>query len=86
MAFWCYILRCADGTLYTGSTNDMEKRLHQHNHLKTGARYTKQRRPVELVYTEDCESLGAARKREHEIKQLSREEKMGLFAKALHSS
>lgn len=77
-----YILRCADDTLYIGSTNDLEKRLHAHNNLKTGAKYTKGRRPVEMVYTEEIEGdIGAARSREAEIKKLSRAEKLGLIKK-----
>ncbi len=74
-----YILRCADGTLYTGSTNNLEKRLHDHNTSKAGAKYTRGRRPVELVYQETVASLSEARKREAEIKRLSREEKILLF-------
>lgn len=73
-----YILQCSDGTLYTGSTKDLEKRVHAHNNLKGGAKYTRARRPVELVYSESCESLSAARKREAEIKRLTREEKLFL--------
>lgn len=77
---WCvYILRCKDGTLYTGSTDDLEKRLHAHNHLKSGAKYTRARRPVDLVYKEECADLSGARKREAAIKRLSRAEKQRLF-------
>lgn len=75
-----YILRCSDDTFYTGSTNDMEKRLHKHNHLKSGAHYTKIRRPVELMYTETFETMGEALKREYAIKQLTREQKIALVA------
>jgi putative endonuclease len=79
MPFFTYILRCSDGTLYTGSTGDLEGRLHKHNNLKSGAKYTRARRPVELVYSEECESLSAARKREVEIKKLTRKKKEELF-------
>jgi putative endonuclease len=79
MPFLVYMLRCGDGTLYVGSTNDIEKRLHKHNHLKTGARYTRQRRPVELVYTEKYESLSEALKREYALKQYSRLQKLSLL-------
>lgn len=79
MPFTTYMLQCSDDTLYVGSTNDLEKRLHQHNHLKSGAHYTKIRRPVVLVYTEDFETMSEARKREHALKQLSRSEKLALF-------
>ena len=80
MSHVVYILRCKDGTLYTGSTNDLKKRVHAHNNLKGGAKYTRARRPVKLVYSEKCESLGVARKREAEIKKLTREEKLRLIA------
>lgn len=74
-----YILRCADDSLYTGSTNDLEKRLHEHNHLKSGAKYTHGRRPVECVYTEAFETLSEARKRECEIKKMTRKGKIALI-------
>lgn len=74
-----YILRCSDDSLYTGSTNDMEKRLHEHNNLKSGAHYTKIRRPVKLIYTETFETMSEARKREYVIKQMKREEKIILM-------
>lgn len=80
MTHYTYILKCADDTLYVGSTNDLEKRLHQHNNLKQGAHYTKIRRPVVLVYSEVCESFSVARKREAELKRLSRVEKLGLIS------
>ena len=78
-AFVVYMLECADGTFYIGSTNNLDKRLHQHNYLKSGAHYTKIRRPVKLVYTETGFSLVEARKREYSLKQLSRQEKLRLF-------
>lgn len=78
--FYVYIVKCADGTLYTGSTNDLQKRIHEHNHAKNGAHYTKIRRPVVYVYTEDCGSLSEARRREAEIKRLSRPKKEELIA------
>ena len=78
MSFIVYILKCADRTLYVGSTNDLEKRLHQHNHLKSGAHYTKIRRPVKLVYREKCRTYKKARAREAEIKRLTREKKLEL--------
>lgn len=76
---WVYILKCNDGTLYTGTTNNVEKRLRAHNESKTGARYTKARRPVKLVYVEKNRTWGRALSREHEIKSLSREEKLMLI-------
>ena len=76
-----YILECADGTLYVGSTNDLEKRLHQHNHLKSGAHYTKIRRPVTLRYSEAFRTLSQARKRECEIKSWKREKKLEIITR-----
>lgn len=75
-----YILRCRDGTLYTGITTDVEKRFAAHNAGK-GAKYTRGRGPLELVYREDCGNRSAALKRELEIKALTREEKMKLIEK-----
>lgn len=72
-----YILKCSDGTLYTGWTNDIEKRLTAHNAGK-GAKYTKSRRPVELVYLEKFDTKEEAMRREHAIKQLKRQEKLEL--------
>ena len=78
MLFFVYILQCSDQTLYVGSTNDLEKRLHAHNNLKSGAHYTKIRRPVTLVYSETCETFAESRSREAELKRLTREEKLQL--------
>ena len=75
-----YILRCGDGSLYTGITTDVEKRLEAHRSGK-GAKYTRGRGPLEVVYTEDCGDHSTALKREWEIKQLSREEKENLIKK-----
>lgn len=75
---YTYILRCADGTLYTGWTNDLEKRLTAHN-AGTGGKYTRSRRPVELVYFEELESKEAAMSREWHIKRLTRQEKLSLI-------
>jgi len=74
-----YILRCADDTLYVGCTNNLEKRFKQHNGAKSGAHYTKMRRPVVLVYSEQYESLNQARGREAEIKRWKRDKKSALI-------
>ena len=74
-----YLLRCADGTLYAGSTTDVEARAAVHNSGR-GARYTSGRRPVSVVYQEDCGSKSAALKREHALKRLTRSEKDALIA------
>ncbi len=79
MEYFVYILECADKTLYVGSTNNLEKRLHEHNTAKSGAHYTKIRRPVVLKYYEEVASLSLARSREAELKRLSRTEKLKLI-------
>lgn len=75
---YVYILRCADNTLYTGSTKDLQRRVNTHNSGK-GAKYTRTRRPVALVYFEEWESWSAALRREAAIKKLSRGEKLALI-------
>lgn len=78
MKQWCvYILRCKDGTLYTGSTDDFEKRLAAHRAGK-GAKYTRGRGPLEPVYLEMCADRSAALRREWEIKQFPRAQKLAL--------
>jgi predicted GIY-YIG superfamily endonuclease len=72
-----YLLRCADGTYYTGSTTDVAARAAAHN-AGRGARYTSGRRPVEVVYQEACESKPAAFRREHALKRLTRSAKEAL--------
>ncbi|MGM0437012.1 MAG: GIY-YIG nuclease family protein [Bacillota bacterium] len=73
-----YIVKCSDNTLYTGYTTDIERRIKEHNEGK-GAKYTRGRIPVELVYYEEKETKSLAMKREYEIKQLNREEKEELI-------
>ncbi len=77
MECYCYILECADGTYYTGWTTDPERRVKQHN-KGVGARYTKTRRPVTLVYLEEQPDKVTALKRERAIKQLKRLQKRKL--------
>ncbi len=78
-AHWTlYILRCADGTLYTGITTDPDRRLKAHNAGK-GAKYTRSRRPAVLVYSEEHDTESSARRREHEIKRWPREHKLQLI-------
>ncbi|RJP43626.1 GIY-YIG nuclease family protein [Candidatus Parcubacteria bacterium] len=79
--FCVYILKCADQSLYVGSTNNLEKRLKQHNNSKYGAHYTKIRRPVTLLYSEACKTFSEARERESEIKSWRREKKLALTKK-----
>lgn len=71
-SYYVYIVRCSDGSLYTGQTNDLKKRLFDHNSSDFGAKYTKGRRPVELVYKEAYKSRSEALKREYEIKNLKK--------------
>ena len=79
MKAFTYILVCADGTLYTGWTNDLEKRLAAHN-AGSGAKYTRSRRPVRLFYYEEFAEKCEAQRRECEIKRLPREKKIALAA------
>ncbi len=78
----CYLLRCADDTLYCGITNDLEKRLAAHN-AGIAAKYTRARGPVELVFTESCTDRSDASKREMAIKNLTRTDKLVLIESAL---
>lgn len=73
-----YLVRCSDDTLYTGYTTDLDRRVEEHNE-GTGAKYTRGRTPVELVYAETLESRSEALQREHALKQLSRSEKESLI-------
>lgn len=77
--WWVYILRCGDGTLYTGSTDDVERRLEAHRAGK-GAKYTRGRVPLELVYSEGCPDRSAALRRECAVKRLTRQEKLRMIA------
>ena len=79
MAYYCYILECSDGTFYTGWSTDPQRRERQHN-LGRGARYTRDRRPVRLVYVEELPDKPAALRRELKIKRLPREKKLKLIA------
>ena len=81
MTWWVYILRCADGTLYTGATNDLDRLLAAHN-AGRGAKYTRARRPVALVYREEAADKSAALQREAALKKLARAAKLRLIAGA----
>ena len=81
MKMWfVYIIKCADSTLYTGITNDVDKRLKKHESGK-GAKYTRGRGPFELMHVEEVENKSEALKREYEIKQLSKKNKIALWIK-----
>ena len=75
-----YLLRCSDGSLYCGYTNDLKKRVAEHNSSKNGARYTRSRRPVILVYSESFNTKSEALKRESEIKKMSKKHKEMLIS------
>ena len=80
MSWFVYILRCGDGSLYTGSTNDVERRLKAHQ-TGAGAKYTRSRPPVTLAYQEELPDKSAALRREAAIKGLTRREKLELIKK-----
>lgn len=80
MTYSLYVVRCSDGTLYTGIAKDVAARIRIHNgEGKGGAKYTRSRRPVALVYTKRCKDRGAAQKREYAFKQLAKGEKERLI-------
>ena len=81
MSYFVYILECNDGNLYTGITKDLNKRLDEHNSNDKGAKYTKARRPVKLLYEESSENRSTASKREYKIKQFTRLKKLQLIKK-----
>jgi len=78
--YYAYILECADGTLYAGSTSDLKRRVEEHNGSPKGAKYTRARRPVVLKYSEAFATLSEAAKREAALKKLSRPQKIALIA------
>ncbi len=78
--YFVYILRCSDGTLYTGITTDLERRVEEHNDSVKGAKYTRSRRPVTLVYSETCPDKSEASRREYRIKRMTRQQKERMIA------
>lgn len=79
-SWFVYIVECVDGSLYTGVTTDVERRVQEHNSGRAGARYTRARRPVRLVYSEAADDRSSALIREIEIKQMDRAAKLRLVA------
>ena len=77
--WFLYVVRCADDTLYTGVTTDITRRLHEHNVTKRGAKYTKTRRPVQLIYWVDHKDRSTAQKAERKFKKLSRQQKEAII-------
>jgi len=76
--WWVYIIKCSDESFYTGITTNLERRILEHNDSKKGAKYTRNRRPVNLIYSESHPDRSTASKREYHIKKLSRLEKLKL--------
>jgi putative endonuclease len=79
MSWQVYLLRCADGSFYAGITTDLDRRLAEHNSGKAGAKYTRARRPVTLAWSEPAVDRGAASRREHQLRKLSRGAKEALL-------
>ena len=77
--WYTYILKCADKTLYAGVTNNLDRRVGEHNTSALGAKYTRGRRPVKLVYQKKFKTRARAQQEEHRIKKLKREEKMSII-------
>lgn len=84
-SWYVYMVKCSDTSLYTGVTTDLERRIQEHNHQKEGARYTRAKRPVTLVYSEGLDGRAAACKREAQIKKMSRKQKLQLVSTFNHS-
>jgi len=80
-SWFLYVVQCSDGTLYTGVTTDIERRIREHNGSKRGAKYTSSRRPVTLVYIKDCKDRMHALREEYAFKSLSRKEKLKIIQK-----
>jgi putative endonuclease len=74
--WYLYVVRCADDSLYTGVTTDVSRRIHEHNNTSKAAKYTRSRRPVKLVYTEEHHDRSAAQKAEAALKKLTRSQKL----------
>jgi putative endonuclease len=83
MSWFVYVLRCKDNSLYTGITTDVERRFQEHKSEKTGAKYTKSKKPVEIAYTEKFDSRSDAASREFAIKRLSKIDKEKLVSQKL---
>jgi putative endonuclease len=80
--WFVYILQCSDGTLYTGITTELKRRIEEHNSSLLGAKYTRGKRPVRLVYSKKVRDKAAASKEEYQIKKLTRKEKLKLTKKS----
>lgn len=78
--WWVYILQCADNTLYTGITIDLQRRIAEHNSAKGGAKYTRARKPVSLIYFEEVKNRSVASKREYQIKKMHLKKKLAIIS------
>lgn len=78
--WFVYIIKCADNTLYTGITTDLDRRLNEHNSSDKWAKYTKMRRPVEMVFSQICEDRSQASKLEYKIKNYTKQQKLSIIA------
>ena len=76
-----YVVNCSDGTLYTGVTTNIDRRVHEHNTSKRGAKYTKTRRPVKLLWSKEYETRSEAQSAEYEFKKLFRKQKLQIIGK-----
>ena len=79
MKWFLYVLQCSDGTYYTGVTTNIKRRLKEHNNSKLGAKYTRARRPVEIVYVSEYDNRSSAQKAEYKFKQLTRKQKESII-------
>ncbi len=84
--YYVYLVKCKDNTLYCGYTNELSRRIHEHNYSKKGAKYTKTRRPVKLVYAKAFLTKSEACKFEHQVKQLARSQKEELIKQIMRNT
>lgn len=80
--YYLYIVKCSDGTLYTGTTTDLQRRIKEHNSFKHGAKYTRGRKPVKLIFSKKFKSWSAASKDEFRVKRLSKIQKLKMIETA----
>jgi putative endonuclease len=81
--WYFYVVKCSDNSFYAGVTTELKRRVYEHNNTNKGAKYTRPRRPVELIYSEECESRSIAQKTEYKFKQLDRKTKERIISEKL---
>ncbi len=81
--WYFYVVKCLDNSFYAGVTTELKRRVYEHNNTTKGAKYTRSRRPVKLIYSEECDSRSTAQKLEYSFKQLKRKEKERLISEKL---